>query len=284
MKKIIAVLLLLTIIFTFAACGDGKTSDTAAVTDQTNPAEKNADTTAGTEETKSVEKNTVTVYVPENISILSPTGTKYGPAAYEYEDGWQEKDSFTVTYSMEMEGMDLDYEMVYGDKCISTVAKMGQQVIKTEIYYDENGQPIRSISYPGITNEDKTETVTTLDEKGRTVKQETNVYTADRKDPSTMVTLYTFQDTADGSIGTATAGNQVTRMNYDQEGKLISVVNLIDGQELTRTEYTYDENGNVTSTTDYYMGQQTTKTETTYKAVELSAEKAQQLPQFKAEN
>ncbi len=223
-------------------------------------------------------KSTVTVYIPQTHTTEEVGGeTKLQPVTFVYEEGWEDKENFTVTYSINSE----NYTMTVGDKYTVSVVNVGNAQAKSETYYDENGRIIRTVSDRIGGDVEKAETLITYDEIGRVTKQEQRLYKKDLADPEVTITEFTYVDTEDGSKGSYTVDDySVVERFYNKEGRVLREVILIDGIEKSRTEYIYDKNGCQTGTAHYYEGELSSKTQTTYLAVEVSLEKAQKLPQY----
>ena len=268
MKKLIALLMVLMILVALVACGNE-----SANTETTAKPTETEDATEDQKTTEPPQEKMVTVYVPESVRV-EIGGVVSGPFIFNYEEGWETKDSFTVQYSHEAQSVVADYTVTYGDKYTETIIDVDGAQTKQVMYYDENGYLIRAVIEPATGEGQKTENIYVHDEKGREISQEV------KSEAVTSKTSYIIEETTEGSKGVAVLGNSVTEMTYDQEGRLLSTVTFVDGNEIQRTEQTYDENGCVVTIATYYMGQLTAKNTTTYKAVLLSEKKALQMPQF----
>ncbi len=227
--------------------------------------------------------STVTIYIPDTMSSYNQDGTLLATVNVVFEEGWQTKETFTVTYSGDAdlwgEAMPV---MTYTGK---TVVTENSNVSRTEITYDDNGRQICHIIYFTGENEsmDKQETTYTYDEYGRRLSEETKMYLTEASTPFVLTDSYTYVDTAEGSEGTSSSSGAIEKLVYDKNYRCILETTTMDGKESSRTETTYDAVGNVVTQVTYYNGYNVeilSKTSNTYKAVEVSKETADRLPQF----
>ena len=280
MKKI-SLLLILAMLLSMTACRKAPvqpSTDPGTIPTSTTEATTEATTVPTTEATvpTTTAPELVTLYIPKEITIYGPDGTAVATATYIFEDGWEEKSSFTVTCATDIAGEGkLDMAFSYGDK--SMVSEQ-TGVSKTEVFYDEQGRIVRQIVTPAAAGAVKTETNTTYDAQGRLLTVES------KTDSASQTVTYTYTNTETGSKGVATAGGITYEVEYDKNNLLLKNVTTVNGQELSRVENTYDENGNVISSIQYAQGQQLMETKTAYTAVEVSEEAAARLPQFRKGN
>ncbi len=213
----------------------------------------------------------VTIYVPDKI-------TEYvdGDASVTYllyEKNWQKKESFTVSYS---EG---DTTITYADRHVMTRGN-GTQV---DEYMDEKGNVVSRAVFHEAASQ-LIQSVLTYDEHGRILTQTTSTSFTGGKDTYLPQVTFTYEETEQGSKGVGGQSGYAETYFYDKAYRLIGYSVTIMGMESTRTEYTYDRHGNRTEIAVYVDGALSTKSVTTYKAVEVSLEVADRLPQFKREN
>lgn len=255
MKKLLCVLLVLIMTLSFAACDLGN-----------KPQEPNEG------------DKIVTIYVPETVTVTADGQS--GTMKIILEEGWQTKDSILAQFRMEDPKDSRGYNMYY--ELNATTIDYGEGGQKIVAHYDKDGNMTsQTVYFPMGASVEKNETVTTYDSRGRTVRQESRIYYADRDEPVTQAIDFNFTDTETGSKGT-TAGYPVGQeMYYDAQDRLIRSVTYSGATEVTRTENTYDEQGNLVISEIYVSGVLTSKTETTYQAVQVSQDKAQQHPYFK---
>ena len=246
MKKLLCVLLVLVILCSFAACG------------------------------KETEKK-VTVYIPDTIEIYMGDGTKYASATYVFEEGWQDKESFTVTISGETDKLGGSGTTVYSDK--KTVQEVGNGATM-ELQYNEKGQQILMINR--YADGGRREVTYTYDNVGRVVTEAIKLFETADSEAETTTTNYTYTDTEAGSTCTTETNGYVAVTTFDKNGQTISQVTTFNGQEVSRTEAAYDDAGNMLSNVSYASGQKNMEMKYTWKAVEVSAEVAARLPQFKS--
>lgn len=238
MKKLTCALLLFTILLSFAACDGGEK---------------------------------VTIYVPDKITEYAGGDTFVTYLLY--EENWQKKESFTVSYS---EG---DTTITYGDKHVMTRGDNTQ----VDEYMDEKGNVVsRAVLREPVSQ--LIQSVLTYDEHGRILTQITSTSFADGKDTYLPQVTFVYEETEQGSKGVGGQSGYVETYFYDKAYRLIGYSVTIMGMESTRTEYAYDRYGNRTESTVYVDGVLSTKSVTTYKAIEVSLEMADRLPQFKREN
>ena len=252
MKKLFCVLLVMTILLSFAACGKEKESK-------------------------------VTIYIPETDTVFqADTVSSQLAVTYIFEEGWQEKESFRVTFSGNTEALGVGNDvptMIFNGKTVITEMA---GVKRSEATYDENGRQIFRIT-PFLTENAtvaKMEFAFTYDAQGRKRTQITKYHYPDKAEPVTETQTYTYVDTETGSKGTYTEGNSSYVLEYDKNYRLVAKVTITDGQEISHTESEYDENGNQIKSVSYDQGQKISESKYTYKAVEVSEETANRLPQF----
>lgn len=243
MRKIIAAMLALMALFSLAACGDG---------------------------------NTVTIYLPDKVEVYQADGTLYATITYTYEDGWQNKESFTVAMKSDAEGLGAA-DLVYSEKKV--VQEVGTGA-KQEAYYNDEGMAVRTVNT--YADGSKQEVHYTLDDRNRVVKEEVKVYAAGAAEPTITTQNYTYTDTDTGSTSTYSVDSVTYVKVFDKNDRQISQTVQMDGKETSRTELTYDAAGNTVSQTVYAGGQKSMEMKFTYKAVKVSAEVAARLPQLKS--
>lgn len=256
MKKLLCVLLAMTVLLTLAACGQEK-------------------------------QRKVTIYIPETDTVYQ-AGTDSAPLSvtYIFEEGWQEKESFRMTYSGDIEilgvGKDVPTQIFNGKTVITEVTG----VYRSEATYDDNGRQISRIT-PFLTENATMATMEfsyTYDAHGRKLTQVTKYYYPDTAETVTETQTYTYEDTETGSKGTFTEGDTTYVLEYDKNYRLVAEVTITDGLEVSREECGYDEHGNPVKAVTYDRGQKVSEAEYTYKAVEVSEETANRLPHFNRDN
>lgn len=247
MKKLLCVLLVLTMALSFAACGKA---------------------------------SKVTIYIPDTIEIYMADDTKYASGTYVFEEGWQEKESFTVTMSGDMvDKLGGSSATVYSEK--KTVQEVGNGA-KMEVYYNDKGQMSKMVNL--YADGGHREVTYTYDSKGRMTSQEEKMFETADSEAVTSTTNYTYTDTENGSTATGETNGYSVVSTYDKNGRQISQVTTMNGNEISRTEAAYDEAGNMLSQISYANGQKQMEMKYTWKAVEVSSEVATRLPQFKKAN
>lgn len=227
-----------------------------------------------------VPEEMVSIYIPVQVTVSSGDGMKLGPSDLVYEKNWQKKDTFTVKHTIEIEGDEFEYSTTYGDKYYKTLHNAGEET-ETEFFYNEKGQVVTQISHFAVTTgQVKSRTDTTYDNQGRTLKQVTKSDYIDAQSV-TSTTTYTYQEISTGSIGTAEAEEYVSKLLYDKNHRLTCSAIYVNGEEVTRTEYTYDENGCQIKATTYSAGVLVGINETAYQEVKVELSKAEKMPYFK---
>ena len=251
MKKLFCVLLVLTTVLSIAACA----------------AEK---------------QNMVTIYIPDTDIQIDPDSTQR-TVTYLFEEGWQEKESFRVTYTGDTEilgvGNDAPADIFSGNTIVSEIAG----VKRSEATYDDYGRQISRIT-PFLSENANMATMEfayTYDALGRRLTQTTKYSYPDKAEPEIETQTYTYEDTETGSKGTYTQGNTTYVLEYDKKCNLVTKATITDGQEVSRTESEYDQYGNWIRSVSYAYGQKTFEQQYTYKAVEVTEETANRLPWFK---
>ena len=253
MKKLLCVLLAMTVLLSLAACGQEK-------------------------------QRKVTIYIPE-IDTLYQADRVSAPLSvtYIFEEGWQEKESFRMTCSGDTEilgvGNDAPTMIFNGKTVITEIAG----VYRSEATYDDNGRQISRIT-PFLTENATMATMEfayTYDALGRRLTQTTKYSYPDKAEPEIETQTYTYEDTETGSKGTYIQGNTTYVLEYDKQCNLVTKATITDGQEVSRTENEYDQYGNWIRSVSYAYGQKTFEQHYTYKAVEVTEETANRLPWFK---
>ena len=238
--------------------------------------DENTQTTASTEE----KPQKVTLYVPKTITVTADG--KSIALQVILETDWQNKESFTAQMRSEDAKESIGFNTVYENK--KSTLDYGDGAQKIVSCYDDAGRVIsQTVIFPENASVTKNETIITYDSRGRTVRQETRIYYADREEPVSQAVDFVFTETETGSKGVAVYEPVEQEMYYDANDRLIRTVTRTNGNEATRTENTYDENGNKVLSVTYVAGVETSKTETVYEAYEVTPEKAQQLPYFRQE-
>ena len=112
MKKLVCAILVLCLLFSFAACG---------------------------------KVDNVTIYIPDTDIQIDPDSTQR-TVTYLFEEGWQEKESFRVTYIGDTEilgvGNDAPADIFSGNTIVTEIAG----VKRSEATYDDYGRPISRIT------------------------------------------------------------------------------------------------------------------------------------------
>ncbi|MBE6920421.1 MAG: hypothetical protein E7468_02510 [Ruminococcaceae bacterium] len=212
------------------------------------------------------------LFLPDTATVYSPDGESQSTATVKYEEGWQNKESFTATYS---DGDQL--EITYSNKY--TVQKIGDG-IQRETYYDAGGRVAKQVNhYLASSSLEKMETTFTYDSYGRQIRQESKAYFEGQEQPNVQTKTYIYTDTDEGSSGVCRDGTTYTLV-YDHNYRLIRQVVTSGDKEVSRTENTYDEYGNTLSTVQYAEGKKISEIRYTYKAVEVSEDTAARFPQF----
>lgn len=245
MKKLCCILLILTMVLSFAACSKEENSK-------------------------------ITIYIPDTIEIYMADGIKYASVSYIFEEGWQEKESFTVTMSGDTDKLGGSGTMVYSNKKTTQEVSNGATM---EIEYNDKGQQILMINR--YASGGRREVTYTYDAVGRVTSQEEKRYETADSEAVITVTSYTYVNTETGSVATEETNGYTVVSIYDKNGRQISQVATMNGKEISRTEVTYDAFGNMTSQISYADGQKQMEMKYTWKAVEVSGEVAARLPQFK---
>lgn len=272
MKKLLCVLLAVTVLLALAACGEDPATNPATGENPTKPAEK------------------VTIYINDTMTILSPDGTQQVTARYIYEEGWQEKESFSVMFEFDdPEGL-LGGQVNMADLLKITYSEkfMVQETAGTsrlETVYDENGRAILTTTTYLMESAafEKVEVATTYDEFGRITAQESKMYSRTDTEPESTTETITFvyTETDTGSECRNTEHSITTVQVYDKSYRLVCKSTIINGEEISRTEQEFDDAGNLIKTVNYSQGKKVSETAYTYTAVEVSAEFVQRMPQFK---
>ena len=220
---------------------------------------------------------TVTIYIPATLEVELSEGDIYDPVDINFADGWQDKKQFSVTYYLNMDGTELRNETIYGDKTMQTTSG-GKTTVTV---YDEQGRTVKQTATGTLSNDaEKVEAITEYDENGRVLKKTQTIYYGGGKENEVSVLSYTYSDLVEGSEGVAVLDSYTYKLFYDSKYRCVGSVTIQEKAETSRTEYTYDEYGNLESTTTFVGGEQDSRTVYTYKAVEITLEKAEKLPQF----
>lgn len=256
MKKLFCTLLVMTLFLSFAACGKEK-------------------------------GNNVTIYIPEtDILYQADTVSSELTVTYIFEEDWQEKESFRVTFSGDIEvlgvGKDVPTMVFNGKTVITEIAG----VKRSEATYDDHGRQISRIT-PFVTENATIATMEfnyTYDDHGRRLTKVTKYHYPDKAEPVIETQTYTYEDTETGSKGTFCEGETTYGLEYDKNYRMVAEVTITDGREISRKESEYDEFGNPVKVITYAQGRKVSETVYTYKTVEVSAETAERLPYFGRSN
>ena len=256
MKKLLCVLLAMTVLLTLAACGQEK-------------------------------QRKVTIYIPETDTVYQADMVSAPlSVTYIFEEGWQEKESFRMTCSGDTEilgvGNDAPTMIFNGKTVITEIAG----VYRSEATYDDNGRQISRIT-PFLTENATMATMEfayTYDAQGRRLTQVTKYYYPDQALPVIETQTYTYEETETGSKGTFTEGDTTYVLEYDKNYYLVAKATISEGHEVSRTESEYDEHGNWIRSVSYAYGKKTFEQQYSYKAVEVTEETANRLPYFKRGN
>lgn len=276
MKKVLAMLLTLVLMFSLCACGDKNRNS-----------EEPTSATQITEEEK-----TVTVYIPKTFTntymsapIIDPV-----PIPMSFEEGWENKDSFSVSYINSDNDMASRKIVTYieGKSVYEEKNQKGIMTKRLENFVDEKGNFV--CVYYASEMRKREETTVTVDARMRVIQEEIKYFDADAKVKKTDTWIYTYKDTLEGSEGIANKGNEQMILSYNKDDRLVSTTFFINGEERLYDEYTYDEFGNnLTHTTyysytndhNYYLYRMMSRSDSfAYKAVQVSAEKAKKMPRF----
>ena len=200
MKKLCCLVLVMIILLSFGACGKEK-------------------------------QNMVTIYIPDT-DIQIDTDSTQRTVTYLFEEGWQEKESFRVTYIGDTEilgvGNDAPSDIFDGNTIITEIAG----VKRSEATYDDCGRQISRIT-PFISknaNVAVMEFAYTYDALGRRLTQTTKYSYPDKAEPEIETQTYTYEDTETGSKGTYTQGNTTYVLEYDKKCNLVTKATITDGQ------------------------------------------------------
>ena len=280
MKRAFALLLALMVLLSFAACG--KESIENGETEKTTEGTENApEGTEGTEPPE--EKKTVTLYIPKTIQIKVEDGAEGVTSELceiFYEENWQEKDTFTVSYEVKIANITQKATMTLSDKkTVQEQQVVGDNKTVVDIYFDEDGKTVKTVTYPAQGSlTEKIENIITYDAQGRMVKTEIKNYNTGSEAPVVTTQTYTYAEAAEGSKGVDDLGT--TTVVYNKENQLVEQIVAYDGQEMSRTVYTYNAYGKQETIAQYIQGKLNSTITYTYEAVEVSPEKAAQLPQY----
>lgn len=246
MKKLTSILLVLVLLLALAACGGEP---------------------AGSK--------MVTIYIPDTVTAYSRDGNESYSFTYVYEEGWQDKESFCVTMSGDTDKLG-SMTITYSEK--KTTNEISDGAV-TEQFFDDQGRETLMIN--NYADGGRREVTYTYDADGRLISEETKMYETADAEPVIDTKTYVYTATETGSTCT-TENEPVTYITeYDKEGRRVSQVMYINGQERTRTEATYDDAGNMLGQVSYFDGQKNMEVKYTYKAVQVSEATAARFPQFK---
>ena len=247
MKKLTCVLLIFVMVLAFAACGG-------------DPATNNG----------------VTIYVPDKLTVYMADGSVYANITYNYEEGWQNKESFSVTMGGDVEKLGGNSTLVYSDK--KTVQDVSNGAVM-ENYFDAQGNTTKMVNL--YADGGRREVTYTYDDMGRTVSEEIKTYETANAEPEVTTQTYVYVETETGSKCTTETAYATSVAEYDKDGKLVAQSTYINGTEQSRTEIAYDAVGNVVSQASYSAGQKNMEMKYIWKAVQVSEEMAARLPQMK---
>ena len=226
----------------------------------------------------------VTIYIPDTLTIYNSDASVAAiDVQYVFEEGWKEKEVFTVTLedpdrSEILENSD-GTVFNYTNRCVTQPGK----IVDITTNYDEKGCIIyRVTEYHQDATMSKLEEIFTYDAYGRRQTYETKSYRNGSDTPTVQLRTYTYQDTEQGSQAQCTANGITETLIYNQQYQLICIRSVVDGQETDTIsiEYTYDRHGNLVES----VSESGLRSVTTYKAVKVGRETADRLPQFRRES
>ena len=207
-----------------------------------------------------------TLCIPTSYQTLDADGQVQAAFNFIFEEGWQDKDTFTITYSDPRQGT-----VTVSDKCMIHQVDGGPT---TELYFDDQGRVIREVSiYPYDDTEDLV-TLYTYDQHGR-------LLTETQDD---LVITYTYTDTETGSQGICQLDGTRYELHYDSRYRLTTQIeHFVDMEGLDvpnlRIETVYHEDGSI-SQLCYIVGRLSTERRVFYTQQKVSAETVARLPWF----
>ena len=207
-----------------------------------------------------------TLCIPTSYQTLDADGNVNYTNNFHFEEGWQDKDTFTITYSDPRQGT-----VTVSDKCMIHQVDGGPT---TELYFDDQGRVIREVSiYPYDDTKDLV-TLYTYDQHGRLLT----------KTQDGLVITYTYTDTENGSQGICQLDGTRYELHYDSRYRLTTQIEHfvdMDGLDVPnlRIETVYHEDGSI-SQLNYIVGRLTTERRVFYSQQKVSAETVARLPWF----
>ena len=247
MKKLTSILLVVVMMLALAACGGEPASNAM-----------------------------VTIYVPDTVTVYQGDGSVFAAVTYNFEEGWENKESFTVTMGGDVDKMGGSGTTVFSDK--KTVQEVSNGAV-AETYYDAQGNTTKMINR--YADGGRREVTYTYDDKGRTVSEEIKMYETADAEPEVTTQTYVYTETETGSTCTMETGYATYVMEYDKNGRQVSQIVYRNGKEQSRTEVTYDAVGNMLGQANYSGEQKGMEMKYTWKTVQVSEEMAARLPQMK---
>jgi len=210
-----------------------------------------------------------TLSIPITYQVLDANGNVTSTVTYIFEEGWQDKETFTITYSDVNRGT-----VTVSDKCMIHRNANGPT---TERYYDTQGRVIREKIYYPDWEDSEVETLYTYDEYGR-------LLTTEKKSEGTStVNTYAYTDTDTGSKGMYEEDGVINELHYDHSYRQTTQVRRVVGSEFEiaiLTETVYHEDGSI-SHFQYSQGKLFRELRHYYTQETVSAETAARLPWFR---
>ena len=218
---------------------------------------------------------TNTLYIPETVTIYDETGAQAYAVTYVFEEGWQDKERFTVSVTGDAEEFGMG-PMEYSTRHVLHQLANGATI---EIFYNAQGREEKVIN--SYASGEHVEGTLTYDALGRVLKEvKTTRNTKTDAEPWVTTTQYQYVETETGSTCTTMMDHYSVVTVCDKNGRTVSQTTVYDGEEVYRTEKIYDANGKMVSQVTYYRGKKQTEMRYTYKAVEVYWYVAERLPQF----
>lgn len=234
MKKILAILLVLTLLLATAACGKSDTAPT------TKPGGEDA--TVGTTEAVVDSENGNGVLAEVTVITYDDSGTSTKTTQLSYEDGYNLV-STEITLNGELSSKET-YDLRLDETVFMAFYRDGQMQTEYRYQYDDQGRLLSG----SVTDTEKTEHVHTYDQYGNTLSSRRYV-------DGELEYERTYENSYDGQTLTKTVqyenGEICNVTSYDGSGRMTENISYGDGVPKYRVTYKYDERGNVLEDAEY---------------------------------
>ena len=209
------------------------------------------------------------IFIPDSVTVHYEKWTDQ--YTLEYEDDWQNKDSFTVVLNPSEDNHDKETPTItFSDKY--AVVNLAEDCYY-DVTYDEKGNRVNVHKFyidDGML--DNVEIKYVYDKYSRLTGMMQITVFRGNSNPGVQSQSYAYTYIEEGSQGTHDQFGMTYTRTYNKSFQLIWEERVSAIGEIHRTEYAYDEYGNLLTETQYHNGEKDREVIYTYKAVETTDE------------